>query len=107
MKRAIQILARGAAPVALAMGVVGALSVPAVASPGSVDAAPAPASTAAMTAVAVTNAAMSSPLPSWGYDDRRHHTNRDQCRRFGGHDRWDNRRRHFYCHGGRNDQDWF
>jgi hypothetical protein len=102
MKRAIQILARGATPVALAMGVVGALSVPAVASPGSVEAAP-----AAVTTGAVTNAAMSSPLPSWGYDDRRHHTSRDQCRRFGGHDRWDNRRRHFYCHGGRDDQDWF
>jgi hypothetical protein len=96
MKRAIRILARGAAPMALAMGVVGALSTPALAAPASAEA-----------PAALSTAAFSSPLPTWGYNDNRHHTNRDHCRRFGGHDMFDRNRHHFYCHGGRDDQDWF
>lgn len=97
MKQGIRILARGAAPTALAMAAVGMLGAPASAS------APlAPGSTAA-----VSNAAFATPLPAWGFIDPRHHTDRDSCRRGGGHEQWDNGRRHFFCHGGRYDQDWY
>jgi hypothetical protein len=100
MKLGIRILARGAAPMALAMAAVGALGAPAWAS--SASAPVEPESTAA-----VSTAALATPLPAWGFIDPRHHTDRDSCRRGGGHEQWDNGRRHFFCHGGRYDQDWY
>ena len=81
---------------AMAMGVVGALSTPALAAPASADA-----------PAALSTAAFSSPLPTWGYIDPRHRTNRDSCRRGGGREQFDNGRWHWFCHGGRFDQDWY
>jgi len=97
MKLGIRILARGAAPMALAMAAVGMLGAPASAS-----APVAPESTAA-----VSTAALATPLPAWGFIDPRHRTDRNSCQRGGGHAQWDNGRRHFFCHGGRYDQDWY
>ena len=96
MKQAMRILARGAAPMALAMAAVGVLG---TAGPA-VSAAP-------ESAAAVSDAAVVSPLPTWGYTDPRHRTNRDSCRRGGGREQYDNGRRHWFCHGGRMDQDWY
>jgi len=97
MKRAIHIFARGAAPMALAMCAVGALSTAAWASTASAEAAPS----------ALSTTALSNPLPAWGYDDDRHHGDRDRCRRGGGHGEWDGGRHHSFCHGGRYDQYWY
>jgi hypothetical protein len=96
MNRAIRILARGAAPMALAMAAVGVLSTAAWASPATAE-----------TAAAASPAALASPLPAWGFNDNRHHTDRNTCRRFGGHEQWDPGHRRWYCHGGRYDQWWY
>jgi len=83
---------------ALAMAAVGVLGTAGLASP---------AAAAPESAAAVSDAAVVSPLPTWGYIDPRHRTNRDSCRRGGGREQFDNGRRHWFCHGGRFDQDWY
>jgi hypothetical protein len=98
MTPAIRILVRGAVPMALAIGAVGALSTAAWASPPSAAFAP---------SAALSTTAVSTPLPAWGYDDDRHHTDRDHCRGGGGHEEWDSDRHHWYCHDGRYDQYWY
>ncbi|HEX4246387.1 MAG TPA: hypothetical protein VH008_00865 [Pseudonocardia sp.] len=84
---------------ALAMATVGMLGTSAWASPA---AAPASAES-----TAVSDAALATPLPAWGFIDPHHHTDRNSCQRFGGHQQWDPGRRHFFCHGGRYDQYWY
>lgn len=80
---------------ALAMGAVGVLSTAAWASPSVAEPA-----TAAPTAAVST-------VPTWGYNDNRHRTNRDDCRRHRGRELWDGGRRHWYCHGGDRDGWWY
>jgi hypothetical protein len=99
MKHGIRILARGAAPMALAVAAVGMFGTAALASPASAAAPEA--------STAVSDAALATPLPAWGFIDPRHHTDRNSCQRFGGHAQFDNGRRHWYCHGGRFDQYWY
>lgn len=96
MKHGIRILARGAAPMALAMAAVGMFGTAALTS------APAPEAS-----TAVSDAALATPLPAWGFIDPRHHTDRNSCRRFGGREQFDNGRHHWFCHGGRFDQYWY
>ena len=83
---------------ALAIGAVGALSTAAWASPAGAEPAP---------ATATSTTALTSPLLAWGYDDDRHHSDRDHCRRGGGHEEWHGDRHHWYCRGGEYDQYWY
>jgi hypothetical protein len=41
------------------------------------------------------------------FNDRRHHGDRDDCRRFGGHEWFDEQRHRWYCRGGRDDGWWW
>jgi hypothetical protein len=81
---------------ALAMGAVSVLSTAAWASP-----------VVAEPTAAVAPAAAVSTVPTWGYNDNRHRTNRDECHRFRGHELYDRFRHHWYCHGGGRDGWWY